>query len=95
MLLGMTRLDAFRHRPMRQLSGGMKQKLGLVCLDPRARSGDPRQAHHRRRSRRGGIFWAILGRLLEEKGVTALVSPPISTEADRFHRVSLFHEWAR
>lgn len=30
-LLGMTRLDRFRERPMKQLSGGMKQKLGLVC----------------------------------------------------------------
>jgi ABC-2 type transport system ATP-binding protein len=30
-LLDMTRLDKFRNRPMKQLSGGMKQKLGLVC----------------------------------------------------------------
>jgi ABC-type Na+ transport system ATPase subunit NatA len=30
-LLGMTRLDRFRDRPMKHLSGGMKQKLGLVC----------------------------------------------------------------
>ncbi|GLT23372.1 ABC transporter ATP-binding protein [Zoogloea oryzae] len=92
-LLGMTRLDAFRHRPMRQLSGGMKQKLGLVCtlihepdlviLDEPTTGVDPV-------SRRD--FWAILGRLLEEKGVTALVSTAYLDEADRFHRVSLFHE---
>jgi ABC-2 type transport system ATP-binding protein len=37
-------------------------------------------------------FWAILGKLLEEKGVTALVSTAYLDEADRFHRVSLFHE---
>ncbi len=38
-LLGMTRLDKFRSRPMKLLSGGMKQKLGLVCtLGPRARA---------------------------------------------------------
>ncbi len=92
-LLGMTRLDAFRHRPMRQLSGGMKQKLGLVCtlihepdlviLDEPTTGVDPV-------SRRD--FWAILGKLLEEKGITALVSTAYLDEADRFHRVSLFHE---
>jgi len=30
-LLAMTRLAEFRTRPMKNLSGGMKQKLGLVC----------------------------------------------------------------
>jgi len=30
-LLKITRLAAFRARPMKHLSGGMKQKLGLVC----------------------------------------------------------------
>lgn len=93
MLLEMTRLDAFRSRPMRQLSGGMKQKLGLVCtlihepelviLDEPTTGVDPV-------SRRD--FWAILGKLLEEKGITALVSTAYLDEADRFHRVSLFHE---
>ena len=92
-LLEMTRLDSFRARPMRQLSGGMKQKLGLVCtlihepdlviLDEPTTGVDPV-------SRRD--FWAILGKLLEEKGVTALVSTAYLDEADRFHRVSLFHE---
>lgn len=92
-LLEMTRLDAFRGRPMRQLSGGMKQKLGLVCtlihepdlviLDEPTTGVDPV-------SRRD--FWAILGKLLEEKGITALVSTAYLDEADRFHRVSLFHE---
>jgi len=31
LLLQATRLDRFRDRPMKNLSGGMKQKLGLVC----------------------------------------------------------------
>jgi ABC-type multidrug transport system ATPase subunit len=93
LLLEMTRLDAFRDRPMRQLSGGMKQKLGLMCtlihepdlviLDEPTTGVDPV-------SRRD--FWAILGKLLEEKGITALVSTAYLDEADRFHRVSLFHE---
>ena len=30
-LLAMTRLAPYRQRPMKNLSGGMKQKLGLVC----------------------------------------------------------------
>jgi ABC-2 type transport system ATP-binding protein len=30
-LLRSTRLERFRDRPMKNLSGGMKQKLGLVC----------------------------------------------------------------
>lgn len=30
-LLSMTRLDRFRERFMKHLSGGMKQKLGLIC----------------------------------------------------------------
>ncbi|HEY6926754.1 MAG TPA: ATP-binding cassette domain-containing protein, partial [Steroidobacteraceae bacterium] len=30
-LLAITRLTPFGARPMRQLSGGMKQKLGLIC----------------------------------------------------------------
>lgn len=30
-LLAITRLDRFRGRLMKQLSGGMKQKLGLIC----------------------------------------------------------------
>ena len=61
-LLTMTRLDEFRFRPMKQLSGGMKQKLGLVCtlihepelivLDEPTTGVDPM-------SRRD--FWAILG----------------------------------
>ncbi len=48
-LLAMTRLDAFRARPMKQLSGGMKQKLGLgVHPHPRARADRARRADHRR-----------------------------------------------
>jgi len=74
-LLAMTRLDEFRDRPMKQLSGGMKQKLGLVCtlihepelviLDEPTTGVDPV-------SRRD--FWAILAELLRERGITALVS---------------------
>lgn len=89
-LLAMTRLDKFRDRPMKQLSGGMKQKLGLICtlihepeliiLDEPTTGVDPV-------SRRD--FWLILTQLLRERGVTALVSTAYLDEAARFHHLSL------
>jgi ABC-2 type transport system ATP-binding protein len=92
-LLAMTRLDRFLDRPMKQLSGGMKQKLGLVCtlihepdlviLDEPTTGVDPV-------SRRD--FWAILAELLREQGITALVSTAYMDEATRFHRLSLLHD---
>jgi len=92
-LLQITRLDSFRKRPMKNLSGGMKQKLGLICslihepdliiLDEPTTGVDPV-------SRRD--FWAILARLIRERGMTALVSTAYMEEASRFHRVSLMHE---
>ncbi len=91
--LAMTRLDPFRHRPMKNLSGGMKQKLGLVCtlihepalviLDEPTTGVDPV-------SRRD--FWAILSEILREQGVTALVSTAYMDEATRFHHSSLLLE---
>jgi ABC-2 type transport system ATP-binding protein len=91
-LLAMTRLAEFRDRPMKNLSGGMKQKLGLACtlihepelivLDEPTTGVDPV-------SRRD--FWGILAALLRERGTTALVSTAYMDEASRFHRVSLFH----
>jgi ABC-2 type transport system ATP-binding protein len=92
-LLAMTRLAGFRTRPMKHLSGGMKQKLGLACtlihepeliiLDEPTTGVDPV-------SRRD--FWGILATLLRERGITALVSTAYMDEASRFHRVSLFHD---
>ena len=88
-LLAMTRLDKFRDRAMKNLSGGMKQKLGLICtlihepelaiLDEPTTGVDPV-------SRRD--FWTILAELLQEKGMTALVSTAYMDEAARFHRLS-------
>jgi ABC-2 type transport system ATP-binding protein len=89
----MTRLDKFRDRAMKNLSGGMKQKLGLICtlihepelaiLDEPTTGVDPV-------SRRD--FWAILAQLLQEKGMTALVSTAYMDEASRFHRLSFLWE---
>jgi ABC-2 type transport system ATP-binding protein len=91
-LLAVTRLAPFRDRPMKHLSGGMKQKLGLVCtlvhepalivLDEPTTGVDPV-------SRRE--FWTILLRLREERGVTVLVSTAYLDEATRFDRLAFLH----
>lgn len=92
-LLRMTRLDAFRDRPMRNLSGGMKQKLGLICtlihepeliiLDEPTTGVDPV-------SRRD--FWAILAELVRSAGLTALISTSYMDEVARFNHVSLMFQ---
>ncbi|HXV68955.1 MAG TPA: ATP-binding cassette domain-containing protein, partial [Nitrospira sp.] len=92
-LLAMTRLDKFHDRAMKHLSGGMKQKLGLICalihepelaiLDEPTTGVDPV-------SRRE--FWAILAELLQERGMTALVSTAYMDEATRFHRLSFLSD---
>ena len=82
----------FRARRAGQLSGGMKQKLGLVCalihrpkvvlLDEPTTGVDPV-------SRRD--FWRILYELLAE-GVAILLATAYLDEAERCHRVALLHE---
>ena len=92
-LLAMTRLDRFKNRPMKHLSGGMKQKLGLVCtlihepeliiLDEPTTGVDPV-------SRRD--FWEILAELLHVRGITAIVSTAYLDEAERFQKLAFMHE---
>jgi ABC-2 type transport system ATP-binding protein len=85
---GMTEFRSFRAG---QLSGGMKQKLGLTCalvhapqillLDEPTTGVDPV-------SRRD--FWGILYGLREE-GVTILISTAYLDEAERCNRLALLH----
>ena len=92
-LLEVTRLSAFRARPAGQLSGGMKQKLGLICtlihaprliiLDEPTTGVDPV-------SRRD--FWLILAQLIHTEQITALISTAYLDEASRFDHVALMHE---
>jgi ABC-2 type transport system ATP-binding protein len=82
----------FRTRLAGKLSGGMKQKLGLVCalihrpkvilLDEPTTGVDPV-------SRRD--FWRILYELIAE-GVGILTSTAYLDEAERCHRVALLHQ---
>ena len=91
-LLALTRLQPFRNRPMKNLSGGMKQKLGLICtlihepdlliLDEPTTGVDPV-------SRRD--FWRILTTLVRERGIAALVSTAYMDEATRLQQVSLMY----
>jgi ABC-2 type transport system ATP-binding protein len=91
-LLEFSGLAPFTDRLFRQLSGGMKQKVGLSCalihtpkvlfLDEPTNGVDPM-------SRRD--FWKILYELHREK-VTILVASTYLDEADRCHRVALFDQ---
>ena len=91
-LLAAAGMNQFRSRLAGQLSGGMKQKLGLVCalihtpevllLDEPTTGVDPV-------SRRD--FWGILYSLLAE-GVAILTSTAYLDEAERCHRVALLHQ---
>jgi ABC-2 type transport system ATP-binding protein len=91
-LLKMTRMDRFRKRQAGKLSGGMKQKLALMCtllhhpqilfLDEPTNGVDPL-------SRRD--FWAILYQLVKE-GMTVLVTTAYLDEAERCNRVGLLHQ---
>ena len=91
-LLAMTRMEPFRGRPAGQLSGGMKQKLALMCtllhhpqilfLDEPTNGVDPV-------SRRD--FWAILYQLLKD-GITIFMTTSYLDEAERCNRVGLMHK---
>ncbi len=91
-LLAFSNLTPFQHRLAGNLSGGMKQKLGLACalihtprvlfLDEPTNGVDPV-------SRRD--FWRILYQLVRE-GVTLFVSTAYLDEAERCNRLALLHQ---
>jgi ABC-2 type transport system ATP-binding protein len=90
-LLGFANLTRFQTRLAGNLSGGMRQKLGLICtlvhrpriifLDEPTFGVDPV-------SRRE--FWQILYQLLVA-GITIFLSTSYMDEAERAHRVGLLH----
>ncbi len=92
-LMEMTGLGRFTDRLAGKLSGGMKQKLGLACtlvrspelllLDEPTVGVDPL-------SRRE--LWEIILQLVNERGLTVLVSTSYLDEAERCGRVVVLHE---
>lgn len=91
-LLGFSNLTPFKKRLAGNLSGGMKQKLGLSCalvhtpevllLDEPTGGVDPV-------SRRD--FWRILYDLLKER-VTIFISTAYLDEAERCTKIALIHK---
>jgi ABC-2 type transport system ATP-binding protein len=91
-LLRMTRMEPFTKRQAGKLSGGMKQKLALMCtllhkprvlfLDEPTNGVDPV-------SRRD--FWAILYQLVRD-GLTVFVATAYLDEAERANRVGFMHQ---
>ena len=91
-LLRMTRMEPFLDRQAGKLSGGMKQKLALMCtllhhpeilfLDEPTNGVDPV-------SRRD--FWAILYQLHKD-GITIFLTTSYLDEAERCNRVGLMHK---
>jgi ABC-2 type transport system ATP-binding protein len=92
-LMRMTGLARFTRRLAGRLSGGMKQKLGLACtlvrppelllLDEPTVGVDPV-------SRRE--LWQIVYRLVQQEGMTVLLSTAYLDEAERCDEVILMHD---
>ncbi|MFH1305179.1 MAG: ATP-binding cassette domain-containing protein [Candidatus Omnitrophota bacterium] len=92
-LLKSTQLDAFRDRPAKNLSGGMKQKLALCCtlihepelvfLDEPTTGVDPI-------SRRD--LWTIINTMVKEKNLTVFMTTSYMDEAARCHDIILLHD---
>ena len=85
-------LGAFRDRLAGQLSGGMKQKLGLSCAlvhEPRLLLLDEPTFGVDPVSRRD--LWVIVHEMVS-RGVTAIVSTAYMDEAERFDRLALLHQ---
>jgi ABC-2 type transport system ATP-binding protein len=89
--LGFSNLLPFTDRQAGNLSGGMKQKLGLACvlvhepklliLDEPTNGVDPVSRQE---------FWEILGKMRAE-GMTILVSTAYLDEGERCDRLGLMH----
>jgi ABC-2 type transport system ATP-binding protein len=92
LLLDKMGLGPFGGRLAGRLSGGMKQKLALLCVlvhEPRLIVMDEPTTGVDPASRRE--FWRILGELASQ-GMGILVATPYLDEAERCHEVLLMHE---
>ncbi|MDQ7823899.1 MAG: ATP-binding cassette domain-containing protein [Candidatus Eremiobacteraeota bacterium] len=91
-LLEVTKLMRFKDRAAKNLSGGMKQKLGICCtlihspkmvfLDEPTTGVDPI-------SRRD--IWYLINKILKENDITIFLTTSYMDEAERCHRMALMH----
>jgi ABC-2 type transport system ATP-binding protein len=92
-LFNMSGLAPFTSRLAGRLSGGMKQKLGLICTllsSPRLLILDEPTVGVDPLSRRE--LWAIVNRMVEKEGMTVILSTAYLDEAERCQDVILLHE---
>ena len=92
-LLEITKLKPFLNRQAKALSGGMRQKLALICtllhlpdiifLDEPTTGVDPLSRQD---------FWRIIHNLVRERKITVLLTTSYMDEAERCHRIALMHE---
>ena len=90
--LRMFDMDRFADRLAGKLSGGMRQKLSLICAlvpQPRVLLLDEPTTGVDPVSRRE--FWDVLAHLAAE-GLTILVATPYLDEAERCHRIAFMHQ---
>ena len=93
LLLEITGLKPFLSRQVKALSGGMRQKLALVCtllhlpkiifLDEPTTGVDPLSRQE---------FWKIIHTLVQEKGLTGIITTSYMDEAERCHRIALMFQ---
>ncbi len=92
-LLKFVGLSGFETRRAGNLSGGMKQKLGLACalihqpkvllLDEPTSGVDPVTRQD---------FWQLIIRLLGEEGIAVVISTPYMDEAARCNRLGFMYQ---
>jgi ABC-2 type transport system ATP-binding protein len=90
--LRMFDMDRFTNRLAGKLSGGMRQKLSLICAlvpQPRVLLLDEPTTGVDPVSRRE--FWDVLAHL-SAGGLTILVATPYLDEAERCHRIAFMHQ---
>jgi ABC-2 type transport system ATP-binding protein len=90
--LRMFDMDRFANRLAGKLSGGMRQKLSLICAlvpQPRVLLLDEPTTGVDPVSRRE--FWDVLAHLSAD-GLTILVATPYLDEAERCHRIAFMHQ---
>jgi ABC-2 type transport system ATP-binding protein len=92
-ILSATDLARFKDRPAKNLSGGMKQKLGLCCTlihSPRVVFLDEPTTGVDPISRRD--IWTLINHMIQDGKITIFLTTSYMDEAERCHRMGLMHQ---